>query len=81
MKKPPQIIVRRGDRFVIDEHKLLPYLRKHRDLVQSAVAVACQHYIDYPSEYRFLSAQDKLIKMNDILYSVLAQWGLYKEKK
>lgn len=79
--KKPQIIVRKGDRFVIDDTKLLPYLRRHRDLVQSAVAVACQHYIDNPNIYRFLNPQQKLEKMNEIAYQVLEQWGIYKEKK
>jgi len=44
----PLIVTRKGNKFVIDNTKLLPYLRKNKDLVQAAIRIACEDMKYHP---------------------------------
>jgi len=78
--KRPTVIVRKGDRFVLDSKKLYPHLRKHEDMVRSALQMACLHYKAYPQLYKHLDPKDQLDKVNDMFYQLLIDWGVYKGK-
>lgn len=78
--KRPNVIVRRGDRFILDSKRLYPHLRKEEDMVRSALQMACLHYKAYPQEYKHLSPKDQLDKVNDKFYQFLIDWGIYKGK-
>lgn len=78
--KRPNVIVRRGDRFQLDESRLFPHLRRHEDSVRSAVYMACLHYKSHPEEYRDLQPDYRLDKVNDVFYQFLIDWGIYKGK-
>ena len=78
--KRPNIIIRRGDRFVVNESKLFPHLRRNEDMVRTAVHMACLHYKSYPEEYETLQPKDQLDKVNEIFYQFLKEWGIYKGK-
>jgi hypothetical protein len=75
----PLIVTRKGNKFVIDNTKLLPYLRKNKDLVQAAIRIACEDMKYHPEQYEYLDNTSKLRKLNDIVYKVLENWGIYKE--
>lgn len=75
-----KVIVRRGDRFVLDESKLYPHLRKHEDMVRTALHMACLHYKYYPQEYKDLKPTEQLDKVNDTFHELLIKWGIYKGK-
>lgn len=76
--KRPNVIVRRGDRFQLDESRLFPHLRREEDTVRSAVHMACLHYRSHPEEYESLTPRDQLDKVNDMFYRFLIEWGVYK---
>lgn len=74
------VIIRRGDRFELNENRLLPHLRKHEDTVRTAVHMACLHYRSHPEEYESLTPKDQLDKVNEMFYAFLIEWGIYKGK-
>lgn len=74
------VIVRRGDRFELNESRLYPHLRKHEDTVRTAAYMACLHYKSYPKEYTGLTPKDQLDKVNRVFYQFLIDWGIYKGK-
>lgn len=76
----PDVIVRKGDRFEVNLSRLYPHLRKHEDMVRSALHMASLHYKTYPSEYNDLKPKDQLDKVNDKFYQFLIEWGIYKGK-
>lgn len=76
--KRPNVIVRRGDRFILDDRRLYPHLRREEDKVRSALHLACLHYKAYPQEYKHLRPVDQLDKVNDKFYEFLIEWGVYK---
>lgn len=78
--KRPNVIVRKGDRFKLDESRLFPHLRRHEDSVRIAVHMACLHYKSYPDEYKALQPIDQLDKVNSVFYQFLIDWGIYKGK-
>lgn len=78
--KRPNVIIRRGDRFQVDERKLYPHLKREEDMVRSALYMASLHYKSYPTQYTGMSAKDKLDKINDMFYQFLKDWGVYKGK-
>lgn len=78
--KRPNVIVRRGDRFVLNENRLYPHLRRQEDMIRSALHLACLHYKTYPDQYKELKPKDQLDKVNDIFYQFLIDWGIYKGK-
>lgn len=78
--KRPNVIVRRGDRFEVNESRILPHLRKHEDTIRTAVYMSCLHYKSYPSEYEDLNPKDQLDKVNEMFYQFLIEWGIYKGK-
>ena len=78
--KKLNVIVRRGDRFELNESRLYPHLRKHEDTVRTAVYMACLHYKSYPQEYEGLQPKDQLDRVNEIFYKFLIDWGIYKGK-
>jgi len=77
MKKLP-LIKRAGNRFAVDESKILPYMRKSKGLIMSAIGVATEYLKENPDEFEGLAPNDKLDKLNDIVYEVLTDWGIYK---
>lgn len=79
--KKPNVIVRRGDRFILNEYKLFPHLRKEEDMVRTALTMACLHYETHPEQYTDLSQQDKLNKVNEVFYQLLTDWGIYKGRR
>ena len=76
--KRPNVIIRRGNRFELNESRLYPHLRSKDDMVRTALNMACLHYKTYPSEYSSLKPKDQLDKVNDIFYQFLIEWGIYK---
>ena len=38
----PNLILRKGNKFIVDESKILPYMRRDKDLVISAITLACK---------------------------------------
>ena len=77
MKKLP-LIKRAGNRFAVDESKILPYMRKSKGLIMSAIGVATEYLKENPDEFEGMLPKDKLEKLNDIVYEVLTDWGIYK---
>ena len=78
--KRPNVIIRRGDRFELNESRLFPHLRRQEDMVRTAVHMACLHYKSYPTEYEQLNPKDQLDKVNEMFYNFLIEWGIYKGK-
>ncbi len=78
--KRPNVIIRRGDRFHLEESRLFPHLRKQEDTVRSAVHMACLHYKSHPEEYKHLNPKDQLDKVNEMFYHFLIEWGIYQGK-
>ena len=73
------LIKRQGNKFVLDESQIFPYLRKSKDLVIAALTIACNDLKCNPHSYEDLSAMEKLDKLNNKIYEVLKAWGIYKE--
>ena len=73
----PDLIVRKNNKFVVDEAKLLPYMRGSKDLVISAVSLACTDLKMNPNNYSSDPIQ-KLKQLNDTVYQLLEKWGVYK---
>lgn len=71
----PNLVVRKGNRFVIDESKILPYMRDSKDLIMAAIAVASNELKANPSD---AAPQIKLQDLNDRVYELLAAWKVYK---
>jgi len=78
--KRPSVIIRRGNRFELNESKLYPHLRRQEDMVRTALHMACKHYEAYPDEYKDLKPIDQLDKVNDTFYQFLIEWEIYKGK-
>lgn len=78
--KRPNVIIRRGDRFELNESRLYPHLRRQEDMVRTALHMVCLHYKSYPEEYKQLQPKDQLDKVNDLFYKLLTNWGIYKGK-
>lgn len=78
--KRPSVIVRRGNRFEVNESRLYPHLKRHEDMIRSALHMTCLHYKAYPSEYIDLKPKDQLDKVNNMFYQFLIEWGIYKGK-
>lgn len=78
--KRPNVITRAGNRFILNESRVYPHLRKHEDMMRSALHMSCLHYKTYPNEYTGLSPKDQLDKVNDLFYQFLIEWGIYKGK-
>jgi hypothetical protein len=74
----PNIIVRRGNKFIIDESKILPYMRKNKDLIILAVSNACQELKQFPASFNPNSVC-KLQELNDRVYELLKEWKVYKD--
>ena len=74
----PNIIIRKGNRFVIDEARVLPYMRKNMDLVIAAISAACKELKEQPANFRD-SPIDKLTDLNNRVYALLTEWNVYKE--
>lgn len=74
----PDIIVRKDNKFMVDESKLLPYMRKHKDLVMAAVSLACQKLKDDPNSFS-PNPIDKLSQLNSLIYDILKGWKVYKD--
>lgn len=74
------VIIRRGDRFILNESRLLPHLRRNEDMVRTALSMACLHYKTHPEEYKSLQPKDQLDKVNNMFYEFLKEWGIYKGK-
>jgi len=75
--KPP-ILIRKGNRFTINENGMLPYLRQKIDMVSAAVSAVCADFKINNSNYEGLSASQKLSRMNELIYRILEDWGIYK---
>jgi hypothetical protein len=74
----PQILIRKGNRFELNEKGLLPYLRRKKDMVTAAVSIVCKDFKDNQHKYEGLSAAQKLSRMNELIYRILEDWGIYK---
>lgn len=74
----PNIIVRKGNKFIIDERKILPYMRKSKDLIIAAVSSACNELKQSPDSFNSNSVI-KLQELNDKVYQLLEEWNVYKE--
>lgn len=73
----PNLIVRKGNKFVVDEDKILPYMRGHKDYIMLAVAAACSELKYNPDKF----SNDPVVKlqqMNNIVYDLLEKWKVYK---
>lgn len=78
--KRPNVIVRKGNRFEINQSKLYPHLKKHEDMVRTAVHMASLHYSTHPEQYQGLKPTEQLDKVNEKFYQFLIEWGIYKGK-
>lgn len=78
--KRPNVIIRRGDRFELNQARLYPHLRRQEDMVRAALHMVCLHYKSYPDEYKSLQPTEQLDKVNNLFYQILADWGIYKGK-
>lgn len=78
--KRPDVIIRRGDRFELNESKLYPHLRRKEDMVRLALHMVCLHYKSYPDEYKSLQPKEQLAKVNNLFYQLLTDYGIYKGK-
>lgn len=76
----PDVIVRRGDRFEVNQSRLYPHLRRQEDMVRTALHMVSLHYKTYNQDYITLSPKDQLAKVNDLFYQLLKDWGIYKGK-
>lgn len=72
----PNLIVRKGNKFVIDETKILPYMKKSKDLVQAAVSIAATELKEHPQDDK--DAVTKLQDLNNRVYELLSAWKVYK---
>ena len=68
--KRPQLIIRQGSKFVVDERRILPYMRHNKDIIYAAVAVACKDMKLNPDKYSSLAPKGKLNKLNDFVYGL-----------
>lgn len=75
--KPP-ILIRKGNRFEINEQGLLPYLKRKKDMVSAAVSAVCADFKNNQEKYQGLQAGQKLARMNELIYQILEDWGIYK---
>lgn len=73
------LIKRQGNKFVLDESQILPYLRKSKDLIIAALTIAVNDLKYNPQHYENLTPTEKLDKLNDKIYDVLQAWGIYKD--
>jgi hypothetical protein len=78
--KRPSVIVRRGDRFEVNQSRLYPHLLRQEDRVRIALHMVMLHYKSHPEEYQTLSPKEQLDKVNDLFYHLLKTWGIYKGK-
>jgi hypothetical protein len=78
--KRPDVIVRRGDRFEVNQSRLYPHLRRKEDMVRTALHMVMLHYKSHPQEYEQLPPKGQLDKVNDLFYTILKDWGIYKGK-
>ena len=74
----PNLLIRRGNRFVFDKTKVLPYMGKNMDLINAAITAACQDVKINPDKYKGLDNIQKLDKMNELVYAILEKWNIYK---
>ena len=74
----PNLLVRRGNRFVFDQTKVLPYMRRSTDLINAAITIACQDLKINPNKYKDLDNEAKLNEINNIVYKLLEKWNIYK---
>ena len=72
----PNLIVRKGNKFILDESKILPYMRGSKDLILAAVAVACNELKE--DENPESDAKKRLQSLNDRVYHLLEVWKVYK---
>jgi hypothetical protein len=75
--KPP-IIVRKGNQFVVDERRILPYLRRSRNYIDMAVSIAFKEYKENASKYKKHTPEEKLKHLNDMVYYVLTKWNIFR---
>lgn len=74
----PNIIVRKGNKFVVDETKILPYMLAHKDMIIAAISQACEDLKSNPDRYSS-NPVDKLKQLNNNVYELLKQWKVYKD--
>ncbi len=74
----PNIIVRTGNKFMVDERKILPYMRNSKDLIVAAVSIACTELKQTPDKFSLIPNK-KLQELNDRVYELLKEWKVYKE--
>ena len=75
--KPP-IIIRKGNQFVINERRILPYLRSSMNYIEIAVSIAFKEYKENASKYKYHSPEQKLKHLNDMVYYVLTKWSIFR---
>lgn len=73
----PQLIARSGNRFVLQEKNVLPYMRRSLDLVIAAVSKACTELKNTPERFGG-SNQERLDKLNARVYDILTEMKVYK---
>jgi hypothetical protein len=73
----PQLVIRAGNKFTICEKNILPYMRRHVDLIISAISKACTELKEHPENFEG-SNQYKLNKLNNRVYEILKDWKVYK---
>ena len=71
----PNLIIRKGNKFDIDEARILPYMRKSKDLILAAIAVASNELKDNNTD---TDPMKRLQKLNDRVYELLTDWKVYK---
>lgn len=74
----PNLIVRAGNRFILNEKNILPYMQKNKDLIIAAVSKACTELKNHPQKFQGNNT-DKLNQLNCRVYEILTEWKVYKE--
>lgn len=74
----PNLIVRKGNRFVVDTNKILPYMRKSLDLILNCLSLVCEDLKANPDSYNS-DPKIKLDQLNSKLYDLLKELKVYKD--
>lgn len=74
----PNIIVRKGNRFVVDTDKILPYMRKNTDIILNCLGVVCEDLKANPGNFS-TDSKIKLDQLNTKLYDLLRDLQVYKD--
>lgn len=74
----PDLVVRVGNKFILDERKILPYMKKDLDMVINALSIVCEDLKHNPQKFS-TNSKIRLGELNSKIYDVLKEMNVYKE--